>query len=91
MTPGEETTWTSREDSSHSVDRGQGKLPSAALDTYRNFQLRFTELGETTTNEFIRKRAGPSLCAPGDRFRTSSDRQLWVTKGIIAPEAALWI
>ena len=64
MNPGEEATWTSREDNSHSVDRGQGKLTSGALGTYQNFQLRFTELGETTTNDFLRRRAGPSLCFP---------------------------
>ena len=28
--PGEEATWTSRDDNSHSVDRGQGKLTFAA-------------------------------------------------------------
>jgi plastocyanin len=44
---GEEATWTSREDNSHSVDHAHGKLNSAALHTYQNFRLRFTEPGES--------------------------------------------
>jgi hypothetical protein len=77
--PRMDATETNRVVNSCSLDRGQGKSTPAALDTYHNFQLRFTDLEETTLTEFIRKRAGPSLCAPSDRLRTSSDRQLRVT------------
>jgi hypothetical protein len=44
--PRTDATWTNRVGNTYSVDRGQGKLTSVALDTYDNFQLRFTELGE---------------------------------------------
>ncbi|HTR24594.1 MAG TPA: cupredoxin family copper-binding protein [Terriglobales bacterium] len=62
---GTTVTWVNKDDDPHSVDSGDGKFKSKALDTGSKFEFRFAEAGEYSYNcRFHPKMTGKIVVQP---------------------------